>query len=236
MAAPEERVFYPDDDILSVFDQALLARSSESLATGRVKWEEIVRTSRDCFSAGFLYLAGSIQDQDLRQIGTVAWNALMQERVVLIVTSDQGQVLVNLGINPAIASVLALHDSEPRLVYNKRSRGRLLVEEMAAVVATPAFIDAARTRPVEALAQLTALSSNIRDIVHNRVQDASEATNARAQAARAHFLRYAIHRHPEVSSTLSPNSLLAMETYPRGLVSLAAGMRYRGGSGQIYRG
>ena len=191
-------------------------------------YDKLADAASDYFTAGVAFLANRGYDEFLQDVGTTTWKMVNQRRVVAAFTKDIPGALIQLGV--PVESVLSntRQTTEPYVLFMNLSEGKQIVES-AFTLLPPYFVYRAKSRPVETLATMTWIGSQIRDLANGRLMVDQPHMTARAEASEAHFLHEVMKRHPETDLDVVYHRI--MEKYPDGLNSLPAKLWYRGSYG-----
>jgi len=174
------------------------------------------------------YLANRGHDDYIQEVGTVAWWAVYQSRVVTAMTDNMARAAVLLGVPPDLAVRRFPKNDEPQLIVLGRQKGKKIVE-VAFVLMPPEFIVRAKNNAIEGLATMAFLCSQFRDLMNGRSFIDQDNMNPRSWATESHFLQEALRQHPDIELGEVFHDVL--ERYPNGLADLPSGVRYRGISG-----
>jgi len=185
-------------------------------AVRRAPFEKAARAAGDFFTSGVAYLANRGHDPFIQEVGTVTWWTVNQRRVLTAYTEDMKGAAMQLGVPPEIALTAYSKNDEPHVVFTARKSG-LLIPEAAYVLLPPEFVVNAQTQPVETLATMAWIGSQVRDMANGRLLLDPKYLNHRANATEAHFLKQAVAEHPDVE--LSQNSQALLEAFPDGIFS-----------------
>ncbi|OGY19283.1 MAG: hypothetical protein A3A65_04135 [Candidatus Chisholmbacteria bacterium RIFCSPLOWO2_01_FULL_49_14] len=194
--------------------------------------ERLRLAASDYFTAGVAFLANRGHDEYMQEVGTTTWWAVNQKLVVVAMTEDMREAAILLGVPPRVARTFYSKDDEPHVIFAS-SRESGTQREVAFILMPPEFIVKAQSRPIEALATMAWLCSQVRDMANGRLYIDREHFTERAEATEAHFLFEAIEHHPETQ--LAPEYRNSMELYPQGINSLPRTIIYRGMSGTEFR-
>lgn len=193
----------------------------------RVPDQKIAQAASDYFTTGVAYLANHGHDAYMKELGTVTWWTVNQKRALTLFTDNMRGATMALGINPNV-----VHDeTEPHVFYGASNKGKS-VEEIAYVLLPPEFILKAKKTPIEGLATMAWIGSQIRDMANGRITKDPQYISPRAIASEAHLLHEAVERHPDIM--LDPYYSKIMTVYPEGIASLPREARYRGFSGSEF--
>lgn len=227
--------FLPSEQsMLSAFDVVALKHSP---LTGNVKTVEDIKlisleslqeVAGDFFAAGVAYLANRGHDDYLQEVGTVAWWAVNQARVVIAMTDNMAGATIRFGVPPAIAIRSCPNNNEPQIVMLGKQEGKNIVE-VAFCLMPPEFIVRVKNNTIEGLATMAYLCSQFRDLMNGRLTIDQHNMNPRAWATESHFLQEALRLHPNIELDEVFHDVL--ERYPNGLDDLPASAKYLGISG-----
>lgn len=199
----------------------------------RSDWMKVAEATEAFFTTGVGYLANRGEGKYLQELGTVAWWTVNQKRVITALTDHMASAAVQLGVPPVIAAKNFPINDEPQIIMMGRRDGKEITE-VAYVLMPPEFVVRAQNNAVEGLATTAYICSQIRDLANGRLTIDQEQMNPRAWATESHFLQLALKIHPEI--VVSSIFHEVMERYPNGLDDLPAKARYRGISGEEFRG
>lgn len=104
-----------------------------------------------------------------------------------------------------------------------------MVGETTVAIVPPHLIVRAQQRPIETLAAMVFILSQIRDFANFRIDIDKELMNPRAYATEAHFLLHALKEQPDLQ--LGPIYREILSRYPNGINDLPATARYKGTTG-----
>lgn len=193
----------------------------------RAPWERVARATSDFFTAGVAHFANRGHDSYMQEVGKTTWWTVNQRRALAALTDNMIGAVVELGIPLEVALRQYSKPGEPHVLF-ATTKGKQK-EEIAFVLMPPEFVIKAQTKPIEALATMAWICSQVRDMANGRLTVDQSNINPRAVATEAHFLHHVVEEYPETN--LVPEYKQAMSLYPQGINSLPAFMRYRGISG-----
>ncbi len=194
----------------------------------KAPWEKVAQAAGDFFTASVAYLANRGHDDYMREVGTTSWWAVNQKRVLPVLADNMIGAAIRLGVPPEIALRRYIKNDEPHIIFLGKRQGVQIIET-AYVLIPPEFIVKAQNSPIETLATMSWIGSQVRDMVNGRLTIDQNNINQRAAATEAHFLLNAHSRNPAIE--LSTNSKLLLESFPKGIYSLPQSLLYRGISG-----
>ena len=182
-------------------------------------WNRLGLALGDYFAAGVAYLANRGHDEYIRKIGTTTWWAINQQRVIPSLVSNMPIAAMQLGVPPEIANSHYTKIDEPHMLFTGAPQ-----EHRAYILVPPHFLVQTQQQPVEALATIASISSQVQDLSNERLNIDPHNFNARAQASKAHLLLEARRRYPGIEISRDSEHLLTQ--YPQGIMSLPPEMRY----------
>lgn len=195
-------------------------------------YQKLAEATSDYFTAGVAYLANRGYDEFLQELGTTTWRMVNQRRVLTAFTNDIKGALIQLGAPPQEVFSRVHQTTEPYVFFMSMQEGKQAVESAFTLI-PPYFVYKAKSKPIEALATMTWVGSQIRDLANNRLIIDQQYMIPRAEASEAHFLHEVTKRHPEMELDTVYHQI--MDKYPDGLNSLPKALWYRGRSGDEYK-
>ncbi len=195
-------------------------------------FQEVGKVAGDYFTAGVAYLANRGHDSSIQEIGTTTWWAVNQRQVQTALVDDMPGTAMRLGVPPLVARTSYANDEEPHVIFTAKRSGAQTVES-AFVLLPPHFIVMVQNKPIEAMATMSWICSQVKDQANGRLIIDRANIIPRAIATEAHFLREALNRYPNLQ--LATQYQKTLTRYPQGLDSLPAAMRYNGISGTEFR-
>lgn len=193
--------------------------------------EKVAGAVQDFFTSGVAFLANRGHDEHMKEIGSVTWWAVGQSKAYPLVTDNMRSAAIHLGVPSYMLPEESTGNDESQVLYRAKGHGDNM-RQTAFVLMPPEFAVKAQTNPIEALAITAWISSQLRDAANYRFHLDIDWVMPRADATKAHFLREAVRRHPEV--LLSKNSLGLLRLYPEGIYSLPQKALYRGISSEEF--
>ncbi len=193
----------------------------------KASMEKIAQAAADFFTAGVAYLANRGHDSYIQEVGTTTWWAVNQQRVLPALTDDMIAAAIHLGVPPQLASTYSSNDG-PYVLFLGNRHGIELIEA-AYVLLPPQFVVKAQVKPVEALATMAWIGSQVRDMVNGRVLLDQQNINRRARATESHFLLRVIEENPDIE--LADMHKRTLKLFPKGINSLPTGVWYKGNIG-----
>ena len=198
----------------------------------KTPFEKLGQVAGDYFTAGVAYLANRGHDSYIEEVGTTMWWMINQRRVLPVMTDNMLGAAIHLGVPPQIALAKYSINTEPQVLFGANRVGIQQIET-AYVIIPPEFIHQAKSKPIEALAAMTWIGSQVRDMANGRLFIDPKNIGPRSLASEAHFLHEAVERHPDVK--LPDFYREVMQKYPHGIQSLPRSARYRGSSGDEFK-
>lgn len=186
--------------------------------------EKIAKAASDYLTAGVAFLANRSKDKYFEDIGTTTWHAINQKRVLSMLTDNMFGAAIQLGV-PFEIAINQFGGNDKAYVLFTTSKSGKISRENAVVLLPPEFVVDAQIKPINALSALAWISSQVCDLVHERFYMDKQNMNPRADATEAHFLLEVLKRYPDTE--LSSNKKKLVEVYPKGIMSLPEGMRYK---------
>lgn len=229
MTIPEANIYLSKEDysIPAAYDTVKLKYSSVILPVDEMfrlhPESRIAKAAGDYFSAGVAYLANRGADHMLQSIGTDAWTAVNKKKAQIALTTNMLAASIELGLPPSIAVKASPKNDEPYILFITKKEGRAIMQE-GYVLIPPELLLKANSNPVEALATMVFLCSQLRDLLHGRLDMEQQYT--RAVAAESHFLIDAVKKYPNIP--VSEVYLQMMDDFPEGINSLPPGVWYSG--------
>lgn len=230
MAIPDVENYIPqNDDMLSAFDVVKdLNRKHAGLTTADIRSADIMAlmpTLAFYFKAGMGFLANRGHDKVIRDIGEYSWRSVSAKRTSILVTDNIPVVAAASGATPEqINGMIDPYDpgkiSFLPMIFRRISG----VTGGGFVFVPPEFAGKANYEPIEALANLVSVCSQIKDAECGRINSDYRFIPVRAYAAEAHFMLEAQRRYP--NHELTPYHRSLMEEYPRGYDGLHFGLKY----------
>lgn len=209
---------------------SFLGSTIESLH--QAEFEVVGEAVSDFFTAGVAYLANRGEDQYLQEVGATTWWAVNQHRVFPLLASDMIQGAIQLGVPPELARRQFKRNDEFHVIFGATKSGVQIIEQ-AYLLLPPEFMLQAMDAPIEALAKMAWLGSQVRDLTNGRLMIDQPNMEARAVASEAHFLHQVLGKHPELEVAPLYRDIMAL--YPNGIRSLPANVRYVGVSGAEFK-
>lgn len=184
------------------------------------------------FNTAVAYLANRGHDEYMQEIGTTTWMTVKQGIVHTGLTNDMVRAAIQFGATPQFAKSMYSENSQPHVLITTQIEKSQEVE-VAWILLPPDFLHSARTKPIEALAMMAWIGSQIRDFANGRMLIDPEQLRSRALATEAHLLHEARRCYPEIP--LGPVYEKTMELYPEGINSLPPKVRYRGTAADAFK-
>lgn len=191
------------------FEELLSAQQNEVFALGS-----------DYFTAGVAYLANRSTNPHMEDVGTEAWRAVNQKKVSLIYA-----------VSPREAARVFIHD--PRIIETIPNGKPAIAffahkedpaKDIGLVFIPPELIIDAKTSPLDALARMVFICSQLYDFQLGRLRTETGIMTNRAYATEAQFLIETLSRYPEAA--INSTSRRIIEKYPLGLQSIPSELRY----------
>lgn len=229
MAVPEAEKYLPKElEASHAFDEVnrwhLGANTLDILAS--LPLTRIHRVASDYITTSVAYFANHTDDKLLEEVGTTAWHAINQGRALTAYCDDLRAGAIEFGMPPQYA--LALKPEEPSFLIVGKVRERVM-DETAIALIPPHLIVRAQQKPVEALAAMAFILSQIRDFSNGRKYIDRELSIPRSIAIEAQFLLSALREQPDLQ--LAPIYRETLTRYPHGTDDLPARARYKGTTG-----
>ncbi len=234
MTAEEAPHLPESDSALDAFSQVnqqhfMIGKTANEIVSKDQK--TIVAAGRDYFVAGLRFLENHGYDPYLREVGRVAQFWVSKNMIGVLFTSDVVVAARAMGIpETKVTEDVERKPNEPHVFIGNMIKGKI-VQTGTRLLIPVGFIVNAQRQPIEAIAALAGIGSEIRDISY--AMDIIDPGNlrGRAEATQAHFLKEATARHPEIG--LSPHLRLALANYPEGIKSLHEGRYKLGNRGYV---
>lgn len=188
-------------------------------------FEDLQAVAGDFFTAGVAYLANFGHDKHIKEVGEVMWWSVNQQQTLVAMTDNMIGAAIQLGVPLQIALTTYSKSDEPHVLF-AAEQVRGVSKEVAFVLVPPEFIQRAVNTPVEALATMAWIGSQVRDMVNGRLYIDQQYINTRAAATEAHFLKEAVKRYPELE--LAGTYAAVLKHFPFGIDSLPKVVKYRG--------
>lgn len=234
MPIEAEKYLPPEGDMIKSFAKANslhcnIGNSVDEILT-RVSPEELPKVARDYLGAGLAYFTNRNDDDYLEEVGVTAWNTIKQKRMGVVITTDTRGALILYGLSPE--AVANINEKEPQIVFYGKSEGK--VRKEGGIVLLPLeLILLAKRNPIEALASMAYIFSQVRDFSNGRLYIDRDFMQQRAKATEAHFLKEAVRQYPQVCLGSYYYEVLA--EYPEGIYSLPKEALYKGSTGEQAR-
>ncbi|MFS8159404.1 MAG: hypothetical protein ACMG6E_04165, partial [Candidatus Roizmanbacteria bacterium] len=180
----------------------------------------------DFLEVSILHLANRGHDDYIRRTATTAWHAIKHDRLQLAYADKIGP-LIACGVSESDAEKFLREFAFPMLWFTLDTRGIKTTEDCHLFI-PPHFVEHLWTQPIDSLAKIAGLCSQIRDVANGRLAlDDSNTIIQRANAMQAHFLHDFVQHDPY---TVLPSHLKALIIkYPLGVNSLPVRLKYRKG-------
>lgn len=228
MPVPEAEFYIPEgNDFTKAFDtvkrrhpQAAAVNAAEAR---RADLTSLQRAAGDYFTAGVAFLANRGHDDLIQEIGTTSWRSVNKQSTLPILSNNILGTAMSVGVPLGSALRIRSKESEPHVLFIGRKEGIQIIES-AYVIIPPEFISTANNEPIQALASMTWVCSQVRDLENGRLTIDAPNFQSRAEAMEAHFLVEATKRHPDFS--IPGNLKDLVREYPQGALSLPRRLRY----------
>jgi len=153
--------------------------------------EKINKVASDLFTAGVAYFVNRGHSQQIRDMGQTMWSQLNQGLAVPMMTNNIAGAAYQLGIPPKVAYPLIGHNDSPFVITTGISTAPF-ARGKSVILLPLEFILNAKKSPIENLAQMAWIGSQLRDAAYGRITIDPQNTSDRAHAYEAHFLRHAL--------------------------------------------
>lgn len=178
----------------------------------QLELEEVAGPMSDYFTAGVGFLTNRVKDDYLSFVGFTTWRSVNKQRSLVGTMGDVESEGKQFRMVP-----------EPQVAF-ANSFERNAGINGATVWLPREFVWQVQQQPVDALASIAWVGSQIRDMEYRRLVEDPWNVTPRALATEAHFLGYARRLEPGVN--FNTNSTRVLQLYPLGLDSLEPQMRY----------
>ncbi len=229
MPIPEAELYIPQGgDLRKAFDVVKgrhpKAAALDAAGTRNVDIATLQGAASDYFTAGVAFLANRGHDDLMREIGTTSWRSVNKKSTLTVLTDNVIGAAMALGVPLRDALRIRSKESEPHVLFMGRKSG-IQVVESAYVIIPPEFISTVNSEPIEALASMSWVCSQVKDLESGRLTVDAPNFQARAEAVEAHFLIEASRRHPDYAVPDKFKGLL--REYPQGALSMPRRLRYQ---------
>jgi hypothetical protein len=227
MPALEATQYLPESrDLRDVFDITAKTHFTIGKTPKEIRnapLEKVMKATSDLVATAVGYFANRGHSEYAQIAGTSTWNMMEHEKVLIFYTLNMHEELIkHYGIDPRIVSQRVVY-GEPVFIDIQLPMGNHLIDG-ASILFPPEFTARAMSQPVEALGTMAYFISEINDIANHRVQIDETFIMPRAKAFQSDFLHFA--QEQITGLQLSAVARNAMNTYPHGMASLPAEMRY----------
>lgn len=185
----------------------------------RYTTEEIGVLASDYVTASVAYFANHSDDPILEDVGTTAWHAINKRRVLTAYADDARVGAIRCGLPPQFARRV-LPDEPNFGVYKNRETQTYY----GAIVIPPQFIERAGKKPVESLAALLSMLSQVRDLERGKLFTDTKMAKQRSWAIESEFLLQQLKQKPDLE--LGPIYKEVIRRFPEGIKSLPESARY----------
>ena len=193
----------------------------------------LAKVTSDFLFAGLSYFANNGYDQDLQEVGSVAWWWVRKGIVSINITNNIVKSASERHLPEGMVDEIKEQNNDPVIVLSAEvNHPKKTSQESAEFLVPVDFVKKAQNQPIEALAALVGSASQIRDFANGKhlVTPVSNIY-ARSVATEAHFLKETVKRYGEMD--LSPRLRKSLGRYPNGLEDLPS-LRYRGIKGNEF--
>ncbi len=187
---------------------------------------QVQKMAGDYVTTSVAYFANYPNDNHLEEIGTTAWHTINQRRAVTAYCEDPIFGAAWLGL--PLMYALTLKSDEPNTFVLGRRQGAEIAETSITVI-PPHLLLRAQQRPIEALATMVFILSQIRDFANGRTHIDQELMMPRGFATEAQFLSQALNEQPQLQLPQFYKDIIAR--YPHGITDLPVKARYKGKTG-----
>lgn len=177
----------------------------------------------DYFTASVAYLSNRSDDQAIQNVGRETWLMVANRRTNVLMTTNMAVAAMALGVPAEQASRFITRNTEPHVLF-MANKQKNVIEELAYVLMPPEFILKANASPCEALAAMTFISSQVRDLAHGRLTIDPQHLVSRAYALEAQFLLNVLEKEKKIE--MGEISKDVLKKYPKGIASLPKGVWY----------
>lgn len=228
MPIPEAELYIPQGlDMTKAFDTVKSRHTRAATMTkDQVRQVDLTLLQgavSDYFTAGVAYLANRGHDDLIKEVGTTSWRSVNKCLTITALTENMVGAAIALGAPLGYAIQMHSMPDEPHVLFLGRKEGTIVIES-AYVLMPPEFISKANYQPIEALASMTWICSQVRDLENGRLIVDAANFRPRAEAVEAHFLLEAQRRNPDFAVPQSLSTLLVR--YPQGAQSMPRRLRY----------
>lgn len=229
MPIPEAELYVPQGgDFKKAFDTVKnrhpKAAALDAAETRNVDIATLQGAASDYFTAGVAFLANRGHDDLVQEIGTTSWRSVNKKSTLTVLSNNIIGAAMALGVPLGDALRIRSKESEPHILFMGRKSG-IQVVESAYVIIPPEFISTANTEPIEALASMAWVCSQVRDLENGRLTIDAPNFQSRAEAMEAHLLIEASRRHSDFTVPDKLKGLL--RAYPQGAMSMPRKLRYQ---------
>lgn len=166
-------------------------------------WNRLALALGDYFTAGVAYLANRGHDEHIRKIGTDTWSAIQKRQIIPSLVKDMRIAAMQLGVAADIANTTYSRNDEPHIVFTDEHQDYRIF-----ILMPPHFLIQAHQQPIEALGNITYLSSYIQYFKQERGAEDLGQIHLRALLTNAHLLLEAKRRYPELKFSPKSEQLL----------------------------
>ncbi|HUD19259.1 MAG TPA: hypothetical protein VMR81_02380 [Patescibacteria group bacterium] len=189
----------------------------------RAPFEKVSRATSDFITTSVAYFANRGHSELAQTIGTCAWRMINRKEVFPMYTENIPVVLHNYFEIPVNKILTMTAPGEPVSLIGVFPKTE--INKVAGfIIFPPEFPLRVMTRPVEALATISSMASQITDYSNGRLYIDAPNIKLRAQAFEADFLLHARREIPDLE--LSPVFSPLLQLYPKGMESLVPKQRY----------
>lgn len=219
MSKTEASNYLPEQpNAINVFDKVGLwhcdaGNNIEELL--RLPDEKRLQVGTDYFVASLAFFANPGQNHYLREVAITSSRILNKGSIKAILTDDARGYCIEAGINNTDG--MNLKEKQFNVVF---------LQETGIVLIPSEFVLLAKEDPIDALASVLYVFSQIRDFANGRLHIDPSLMAERAEATQAHFLKEAVKLYPEIKSDPDYNRLLSK--YPKGIDNLPKEALYKG--------
>lgn len=182
--------------------------------------QEISTIGSDYFTTGVAFFANRSSDPHFEEMGTQTWRTVNQGRVNVVFSTSPTRAALRLGATSEM--IEGVSDEEPLVMVAGHKTDPS--QDFGLVFITPELIVDAKNNPVDALARMAFICSQLYDMANGRHRIDPDEIDRRAYATEAQFLLDTIRDHPGVE--LNSTSARILEDHPLGLQSLPPAARY----------
>ncbi|MBI2032430.1 MAG: hypothetical protein HYV38_03485 [Candidatus Levybacteria bacterium] len=224
MSIPEaEYYLFQSDNPLQAYDMMNLRhfnRVRSMVELLQASPEEVFEVGSDYFTAGVAFFANRSLNPHFEEVGTDAWLTVNQKRVDVIFSPAPTTAAISFGV--PFEMTVGLSDQEPLVLIAGHTEDHS--RDVGLVFIPPEIIIDAKNNPIDALARMIYICSQLYDMNHERHRIDVDQIEPRAYAIEAQFLLDTLKAYPGI--LLNPSSGQVLAEHPFGLQGLSPQSRY----------